>query len=61
MFSYLLARPPPGGKFGMFSAERLRMIQARSGTPSSPAFSMISESKTGNRNVTQTGTACDPY
>lgn len=41
--SYLLARPPPGGRLGMLSEDRFLMTVTRSGIPSSPAFSMISE------------------
>lgn len=35
---YLLARPPPGGRLGMFSAAMLLRTDTRSGTPDSPQF-----------------------
>lgn len=42
---YLLARPPPGGRLGMFSVAMLLRTDTRSGTPASPQFPSSSTNK----------------
>lgn len=42
---YLLARPPPGGRLGMFSVAMLLRTDTRSGTPASPQFPSSSACK----------------
>lgn len=48
---YLLARPPPGGRLGIFSVAMLLRTDTRSGTPASPQFPSSSTHKYTDRGM----------